>query len=520
MMQFSKDGKISILVFLISFAFYLVTITSNFALAHDSVLYLNSINSNDWIYHPHHLFYFPASKLMKVIFNDFLQMNIANYKLYSGLNSLFGSLTLLIIFRNFRVLQKLSLEKSLQMILLIGFSFGFWFYSICIETYIIPICFLFAVYYHLVKDNLQEKQLNYTLVGLFAGLATVFHQIYVLLFPILLIYYWLEKKEIKNILYFVITYCLTVGISYFSVIFLVLKLDSIASIINWLTLYGHSENWWVKPGIKGFILASIGFLRNFYANQFLFAVPNFANYLQKAFPNNSLIDEMYLVRNLNPQLALTFLILAISSGILILKRLFFNREVKSVLQSNKFLVLFACAFSMFFLVWSPDNLEFWIPQQMIFWIYFVTKTKNSKMNYGIALILLSVNMFGAIQLSDNRDNNYYEVLYKGLDKVCTDLKSTGSKVISITDVVYVDKNYQMMFGVDSILQIGTLPIDNLKKVTSNFKMILVTNKFENQTNKNIDSCLITLKKSNEFKVTDITNEKKYYLIEINQGNIK
>lgn len=520
MMQLSKDGKISIIVFLVSFAFYLSTITSNFALAHDSILYLNSINSNDWIYHPHHLFYFPASKLVKVFFNDFLHLNIANYKLYSGLNSFFGSLTLLIIFRNFRILQKLSIEKSLAMIMLIGFSFGFWFYSICIETYIIPIFFLFAVYYFLVKNSNKDKTVNYTIVGLMAGLATVFHQIYVLLFPILLIYFWLEKKNMKNALYFVLSFCLVVGISYFSVILLVLKLESIKDVISWLTLYGHDETWWVKPGFKSIILASIGFLRNFFANQFLFAIPKFADSIQRAFPNNHLSDEIYLVRNLNPQFAIAFLVAALSTGVYVVKRLVFNRERNITLASNKFLILFVTAFSMFFLVWSPDNLEFWMPQQMIFLIYFVAKTQKTKLNFLIASTFFSVNMFGAIIYSESKENNYYDVMYKGLDKVCFDLKKEGLKVLSITDVVYVDKNYQIMNGVDSTLQIGTFPFENLKTITKDYKLLLVTNRFENRTNKIVESSLTDLQNKKEFKLIDITNEKKYYLIEINQGNIK
>jgi len=519
MTTFSKDVKISLLIFILSFGLYLSTITSNFALAHDSVSYLNIINSNVWDFHPHHLMYFPFNKLIKLFFVDLLGLNIPSYIVYSGINSFFGSLTLLIIFRNFRILQGISLQKSLSLILLIGFSFGFWFYSICIETYIIPIFFLFSVYYYLVKNKIEESNMNYYIIGLMSGLATIFHQIYVLLFPIILIYFIIEKRKYYSIFIFTLMYCLAVGVAYFSVILFVEKIYTLDEIISWLTLYNNNGNinYWVKPGIKSLFLASIGFLRTFFATHFLFAIAGVDSYLKSKFANNFLEDELFLVRNLNPTVAAIFFISYISSCLFVIKRLIFDRLKGTAFKAESFLILFTVIFTLFFLFWSPDNLEFWIPQQMIFCIYFVLKTKFTKFTYLLALTLFCVNFFGTILFAKNRTNNYYEVMYKDLDKVCKEIKQNNFKLISITEVTYVGNNYQKLFGVDSILAIGNFEITNLTTIPKNYKVILVTNRFGEKTKSLVDSFYNQLHLNKNYNVIDITNEKKYYLIENNQG---
>ncbi len=405
---------------------YIFTLSSNLAASHDSIEYIYKIENNKDLFHPHHLLYFATAKLWLNLFTS-IGFRGENDHIVASLNSIAGISVLCLMYLILRKRFKLSRSISSLAILPPAFSFGFWFYSDCVEVYIIPLLFLALSLYLLSSNRLTTKM--FVLIGVTHGLAVLFHQVHILFFPVVLtaiIFYRSESRKsiTKSLLTYSSAFIPVVGLPYIIVMFGVLRFDSIGKAWYWLTLYAHGTGYFIPPSAQSLIKAVIGFSRSIIGGHFIFRIEWFNSFVQKLLPDKWLMDENFLVRLLDERFAYVFVVLNIALTIFIFYLLIIHRRNWRLLFSAhkrliSLLILWLLIYSCFFFLWDPSNLEFWIPQSICFWLLFIGlitqvrdkenhRTKRIYFQLGIiSLFLITINYFGSIHWLREEGNDLY-----------------------------------------------------------------------------------------------------------------
>jgi hypothetical protein len=171
---------------------YLLTLSHNLAASSDSIFYLSFIDQGHWLFHPHHLLNEPLC-ILWLRFWRLIGISSDSAYIVASINSLFGAAGLGTIYFINRSRFKLKIVSSIIPTCLIGFSFGYWFYSDCIKTNIIPVFLCICILTVLLKLQLSKRDI--ILLAVLNGLAIIFHEVFILsAFSTLLILY-LNKKE-------------------------------------------------------------------------------------------------------------------------------------------------------------------------------------------------------------------------------------------------------------------------------------------------------------------------------------
>ena len=415
-------------VFTGSLLLYSSTLIHNSLHAHDSIYIINNIDTQRIFFHPHHLLYTTLAVNWIKLFR-FFSINTSSMILVSLLSSVFGSLTLCVIFSIMRTRLRLQPVTAAVATALPAFSFGFWFYSGCVEVYMVPLFFLAVTLYLLTGDNPGRS--GFALAGLTHGFAVLFHQANVLFLPAVILSAFLNRNNkdsgfLKNLSAYGSVAVPVIAIPYLLVMIVGLRLGSISEMISWLTWYSHSFDYWREPSLKTLLCAIRGFSRSFLGLHFMFAFEGTRSIIEPGNQPTWRVDEFYLVRNLYPgmryillSLSCIFLVSVIS---VILSRL---RYIKLIWNGNRKMILPTLtafsAYAIFHFFFEPRNVEFWIIQSVCCWILFAIlwtapvgsdeKRMNSLSVQGVlallACLLFVVNFSGSIGLMHNRDNDYH-----------------------------------------------------------------------------------------------------------------
>ncbi len=421
------------IVFTAFLMLYSFTISDNTSLSHDSSLYIYRIYSRIEIFHPHHLLYNGFAIIWAALLRIFGNTSDIEY-LVSFLNSIFGAFTLSVFYLILRKRLRINILYSFLGTCLPAFSFGFWFYSGCVEVYIIPLFFLILLVYLLSSEHLNVK--TFTIVGFIHGITILFHQAHLLFITVILLCaFLLHRRKTVSIYKSIVNYASslvpTVAIPYLVVIFGILKLSSLLEIWNWLTLYGHNTSNWNSFSLITLVKAVIGFGRSIIGAHFVFAIPSFTILINGLFKGHWFIDEEFLVRNLDKYTAYILLIISSIFFLILTTKILFNcqyyRQVWNK-QRNLILILIVwfITYGIFFFFWEPHNIEFWIPQSVCFWFLFVIMSliskpsakhfKRNSITYftTIAIMIFTINFMGSIIFIKDKNNDYY---YKKMDPI-------------------------------------------------------------------------------------------------------
>ncbi len=446
-------------VFVSSLVIYLFTLSHNLVASHDSIGYINEIDHYQWLFHPHHLLYNPISilwlKLLRV-----LGFSSDSSLIVASLNSIFGAGSLVLLYHILRVRLKSDLFSSISTLILIGSSFGFWFYSDCVEVYIIPLFFLLAVLNLLLKSRLSTRDI--LLIAIFHGLGVLFHQIHVLLGFAIIARLILFRKDLEPSLSKALTLYLAPAMSIIFLAYgLVLTLNvhakNLNDILYWGTAYSHTlPDSWNVPSLKSLFKAFIGFSHAIFGGHFMFAVPAIKERLVQILGSHELKDEIFLVSTLSPFVAqvLTLfsaifgviLIFVISVSLKLLKAI--SRNLTPAIVSVGVWMLVYC---LFFWVWDPTNLEFWIPQTVLLLLmlhYCLQRFNNRKLATALMVILPLLmgvtNYFGSIRQLRDEHFDYFYVEATSLGAMVT------ANDIILTDEQWIVEDYYKRFTKASI----------------------------------------------------------------------
>lgn len=198
------------------------------------------------LFSPHHILYKP---LLYLVYKALLalHLNINPIQIFSLINIILGSFTLLIFYKLLNHIKPVK-QLNFWLTFLVAFTFGFLRYSSENETYILPLfmSLLGTFYYYKGRLNLGI---------FFMTVAVLCHQIHI---------FWLLAFLIpqKNKPYSILPCILSIG----SLVLCYVLYAKIYN-INWYSLpfYDVSQGLvTIKPGMMNFIMTPISFIRTFF----------------------------------------------------------------------------------------------------------------------------------------------------------------------------------------------------------------------------------------------------------------
>lgn len=415
-----------LLVFAGAYIFFLFTLAENFSGPHDSITYLNGIVDGYPLVNQHHLLYHYAAYLWLQVW-QFVFPSVKDYYIVEAFSALWGSASLAVVYSFFRNRFLLSKKESLFSTLVILFSYGFWFYSTNIEVYAAPMFFILLALYYLTQSHLGER--HWWLVILLHCLAIVFHQVNALFTPVIVYKLWKQRKEISFFKWFsryAITGILIVGGAYFVVGWMVEEQNSLSKWIKWMQGYAGGSVFWYPLSAKTPVDIGYGFSHALLGGHYVFHIQPLQNFMNASLASHSLADELYIARNISTSMAwfLGLLTIVLSTAILLLLTRFI-RYYKAVSERYKPIVppllLTFGIYSLFFVFWMPEILEFWLLQTVIMWLLLLGTLrikelpryfKVSVVSGFLALTLFSINYLGSIRWMQHKENDLYYVKAK------------------------------------------------------------------------------------------------------------
>ncbi len=426
------------ILFLFFLIIYLLFISEIPSLTHDSITYANEIESGEVVLHPHHLLYHVLSLLWYklLIFLSFGGTALAKI---ASLNAFFGAAGIAVIYKILKDDLRLDIFTSISMSAIAGFSFGYWFYSVSVEVYIIPLFFILLA----IHQHLSGKRIVY--IAISAGMAALFHQQNVLFGIAVVIALFLKDndsaKKLRNILIFIISYSLVILIPYLLSL-AILNISSIQEISYWLTKYHHEVNSWNSLSPAAILVKDlVGFSRALVSSYGMFQIDFVMDILQQIFPDKNFFNEQYLLRNttkVSNYLYVIFMIIFLLSYLyLIIKT---SSKIKMLIKNKDLhlLLLTILIYTIFFSFWDSANVEFWIPQVTLLWILIAYAVRSSKLFISILLaIVFLLNFFWAIIPARNINNDYYYAYVESANELYDDKKYVILKDIWIKDQYFV-----------------------------------------------------------------------------------
>ena len=256
-----------------AFLLYALTRLENLALAHDSLNYLSDIEAGGArLFHPHHLLY-NAAAVVWLKLGRLLGLASDTAAAIALLNSVFGALAAGTLYALLR--KRAQLRRGLALSTTIGAaaSFGFWFYSGCVEVHLLPLLFLLATLYVMLAATLTRRHL--LTIGFLHGVAMLGHQIHVLFGLVILAALWLRRKQAaipfgRSTTMYVASGAVVVLLGYGTVLLAFVRPSSFNEAWSWFTLYAHNESYWHGLSVTTLAMAAMGLGRAFVGGHFAF----------------------------------------------------------------------------------------------------------------------------------------------------------------------------------------------------------------------------------------------------------
>lgn len=360
-------------------ALYLATPSRNLALTHDSVFYLMRIAEGAPALDPNHLVFEPmmacAHRLLALFVPD-----IGLERAIQVVNGLSGAAALqagyLIAVRRLHISRLAASLASAAA----GFTFGVWYYSTTVETYIVPLALL-AWGFHALSA--RRPGTRHVVAGALAhSAATLVHQSAVLFGPAAVaalvtaegvrVSRRQPRTGLRHVALYAILCAVLVGGAYALAAVGAGGATSPAEAMAWAKGHGADGGFWAAPP-RAFVEAGVGFARALFGGHYAFAVDALVSRVQQALPGKYLGDELFLVRRLPGVQALALLALTAVTGLLLTGLAaaglwsLARRRFAADRRALGLLSLWLLAYMAFFTFWDPQNADFWIVPAFLIW---------------------------------------------------------------------------------------------------------------------------------------------------------
>jgi len=357
--------------------------------------------------------------------------------LVSSLNAFFGALALCVFYSLVRRRLGSDPLTALLVTSLPAFSWGFWYYSACVEVYIIPLFLQLMCLYLLTEEHVDG--LTFALVGFLNALAVLVAEMSVLFSLVVLVAAWLRyRRDLTNLAKSLAKYLLaavpTAAIPYVWAVMAVGEAGSFRSAWAWLTDYAHYPRFWTPLSVASIPKAGIGLARSFVGSNFVLVIPSFRHWVERLLEGFYLADEAFLVRNMGTGTAYLLVALVVILFLIVFGFLASSlREWRTLSARKRELVYLATTWcfstAAFVFFYTSVNAKLWIQPTLCFWLIFLTfvLTPSSRkkprlwLSRGVlaitAAILFSLNFQGSIRFTQSEANDYYYAQIEPLVKL-------------------------------------------------------------------------------------------------------
>jgi hypothetical protein len=437
------------LLFAIGYLMLNIIFTSKvFSLSHDSILYFWEIVERYFVLHPHHLLFCPTMTLGSDLLTN-LGFQSTQFAV-NFINSIATSATLVIIYIILKNNLGLNLFTARTAVLLCAFSYAYWFYAINIETYQLPLVFVFALVYMITKRPLSTS--NLILAAIFGGIAVLFHQLHALMGVVVVLYLALTglKSNLTKIFIFSVVFNLVWLIGY-AIALYILGYDTFDKVSYWFFLYHHEVNSWSGFGTSFFLKPFIGIIRSVVSIHGLLIEGELNSMLLRMFAEKDLHDDAFIVRNMGAfdfVLYISILLSLLASVIYVFSSQIVR--IRRVFASNSrylFFLIFMLVYAVFFVFWDPTNMEFWIPQSILFWICFAVllgkitpKKRGVIIAVGTVVLLFFLNFRYTILPASQIENDLYYT------EVSEAMQSLPKNSIIVYEIEWIAYKYYKIFS--------------------------------------------------------------------------
>ncbi len=412
--------SIAIYTFIIAyFIFNALHYSNTFAISHDSIYYYSEIISDPNILFPHHLFFVPFMSFVSNLIGTITNNNNSIFNIIV-INNFFGCLALVAIYKYLKNNLKISFSSSFFAVVLSSLSYGFWLYNCNIETYTIPLAFAFLSIYFYTKESSNKTIAISAILG---GIAVLFHQLYGLYFIIVIIHYIITKSHsTKRFITFALLFNGTWLCGYL-IALIVLKINTLESFLYWFFLYHFELSSWSSISTKSLILPFFGFFRAIFTSHGLFLNNYLNDKITTWFHSKNLADDIFIAQMTGENFFYIYILLLTIFIATILFIIIKSRHNALIMLKNdknfKLLLIFFIVFAAFFSLWDSANLEFWIPQSIIFMLLISILVNNfkTKLKYTIFLSLtlaLFINNYTLIisKINNPKNDMYFDIITK------------------------------------------------------------------------------------------------------------
>ena len=419
-------------------ALYVSTLAVNHSEAEDSMLYIRQVTSGSVadLVHPNHLLFNAFHRLFYRLWIAFGYRGSAEIPM-EILDTLAAVLTLWLMLR---VLRRLGVRSALSLccVLATAFSFGFWWYAVECETYILPLPFLLLSFDRLLTIAEDTRPHQFALLGLTTALAVVIHQQHVLgaivLGVTLLAMAWQTRRQppFKLRMLGLLTYACVAGVSIVAAYAWagsrIMGKHGAAEIIAWSRGLARNGAWRAWSPVNP-LKSLVGFGRGVLGLHMLFSFDAFRRATAHMFPNKILLEEAYLVSGTSPAIKLVYLglVLTVGLGALGLARLALRACAEQraeqrgarAFKTASWLFLAACA--AFNTWWEPQNVEFWIAPLPFF--YMLVALRLEAVGAGRAVLATAgalvcalglANLLGSVLPQISHDRDYWYAMNRPL----------------------------------------------------------------------------------------------------------
>lgn len=453
-------------------AVYLSTLAVNHSEAEDSLWYLRVITYDtlEYQFHPNHLIY---NYVVRLFFRPWQLLGIAHdaERPAQILNVLGGLAVLWLVFRLARRLEFSPGLASLAT-LTIAFSYGFWWYSVECETYILPILFvLLCLHRCLDLQTRFHETRHHVLLGIWSALAVLFHQQHVLLILVMGIgYLWLLRRKPARWLRQVLIYGAVSGVlilgSYVFVAVVVEGRSSLQEVVKWCLSGGRAGGYGYGLTL-GSLKALFGLGRAFIGAHFLLAIPAVAQFIQRAIPNYEVAKFVYLVKDQSPILSAVLLALTLTAagawGAVAVRLLKCRNNAVSLVAGRALasprrfafvlFVAYLVVYGVFNTWYLPESVEVWIslvPIAVLTGGLLLRELSNRSrsvrllLGVGVACLFV-VNLFGSVLPQTTRDNDYWFQASRWL------IENTGPGDLVVSGAGYIADGYVAFYAGSKVL---------------------------------------------------------------------
>jgi len=381
-----KSIKFRQILFLIPIL--LLLILKNYSYYWDGVDYAWQVEKApiQYLFHQHHLVYTPFMKLIYLGITD-LGLNIRSIDLMIALNIIAGLFYLVICYRLLKCIFSDYKYAAPAGTLLIGLSYTFATYWRNVDAYIIPLALTSLIMYRITRNGIQN--LNVELLDwLLLLLATIFHQISILVLPALVFaqYHSSSKNQKLRLLAIITVFFVSLSGLYLLTFHFMSPHLTHESFFKWVSGYAMGD-YWIFKKVQGFPqIVCLSLKESLSSNKALFLAPIKGWVLLS---NEYVIYGNFKIFNFLSWVLFIFMSGAIIAGAI---GMFSNRKSGFL---AKFLFIWIAPFIILFQVFTPSNnfyRMFYLLPFVIFLLTFVAgilKTSFDKIS-GIVFIIIFI----------------------------------------------------------------------------------------------------------------------------------